>query len=195
MAVRFLTRAREKELIGAIKEGVNIHIHAKDYLEDIMEDNKASIHVNVNDLYDHVSMGKFLQLDSSIFDYIEKSANLLSVAIPLRIIMHNVDKKEQENVKRLYKIHYQAEIQDILWDQRILYTKMIVMTLIGVAFILLYIFFALQKEDNLFLEILSIIGSFALSETVGSYLLERPRMKNDLLVRSQFLTAEIRFEE
>ena len=55
--------------------------------------------------------------------------------------------------------------------------------------------YALQKDDNLFLEILSVIGSFALSETVSSYLLERPRTKNALLEKSQFLTAEIRFED
>ena len=195
MAQRFLTRAREKELLGAINEGLKIHMHAQKYLDEYMEDGKAVIHVDGSDLYDPVSMGRFRRLNSSIYDYVEKSANLLSIAIPLRIVMHKVDRNEQENVEHLYRTHYRVEIQDILWDQRILYTKMIVMAIIGSAFILLYMFFALQKNDNLFLEILSIIGSFALSETVGSYLLERPRMKNDLLEKSQFLTAEIEFEE
>ena len=195
MAERFLTREREKELIGAIKEGKQIRRHAREYLDQYVEDGKASIHVNASDLYESVSMGRFRQLNSSIYDYVENSANLLPVYIPLRVIMHGVDQKEQENVEHLYKTHYKVEIQDILWDQRILYTKMIVMTLIGSIFILLYIFFALQKDDNLFLEIMSVIGSFALSETVSSYLLERPRTKNALLEKSQFLTAEIRFED
>lgn len=71
---------------------------------------------------------------------------------------------------------------------------MIIMALLGSLFILIYLFFAFRNQDNLFLEILSVIGSFGLSESVGCFLLERPKIRNTLYETAQFLTADISFE-
>ncbi|MCR4707440.1 MAG: hypothetical protein K5746_05770 [Clostridiales bacterium] len=82
-----------------------------------------------------------------------------------------------------------------LWEQRFNSLKMLYMVLIGVAFILLYLLLAYNQDDNLFLEILSVIGSFAMWEAANCFFLERMEIKKKLYDTAQLLTAEVAFED
>ena len=68
-------------------------------------------------------------------------------------------------------------------------------TVIGVVFLGLYLMLALKRDDTLFLEILSVIGSFSLWEAANCYLVERREIKRHMRETAQFLTMEIQFEE
>ena len=150
---------------------------------------------NVEDLYNPLSMGKFRRLSSDIFDYVEEDAELIPSLLPIRVVLHGVDEEEREKVPELFRMHYRTVAQDQIWEQRTNRMKMIYMTVVGAAFILAYLFFALRQEDNLFLEILSVIGSFALCEAVNCFLVERRSIQRMLYKTAQFMTAEVTFAE
>ena len=162
MSDRIFTKTRRKELLKAIHEEHNLRKAAEYISKDYMEDGKAAIHVNIDDLYNPMSLSNLRQLNGDIFSYVEESANLLPAMMPLRVIMHGVDEEDRKLAPDLFKMHYRLMMQDQFWDQRKNRTKMIYMTVIGVIFIPAYLFFALRQEDSLFLEVLSITGSFSL---------------------------------
>lgn len=193
MADRIYTRARRKELRAAIDEGRSVRKIAEHINREYMEDGKAVIHVNVQELYNPLSMGNMRQLNGDIFDYIEQSANLLPSMVPIRAVLHGVAEEDRKQVPDLFRLHYRLVAQDRLWDQRMNRWKMFYMTGVGLIFILAYLFFAFRQEDDLFLEILSVIGSFSLWEAANCFLIERREINKALNETAQFLTMEIAF--
>ncbi len=142
-----------------------------------------------------MSIAKSPRLNTEIFEYIEGNTELLPSLVPLRVVLHGVPEGEREAVTALFRQHYRVIMQQQLWEQRFNGFKMLYMGLIGAAFILLYLFFALRREDNLFLEILSVIGSFALWEAANCFFVERREIRRKLYDTAQLLTAEIAFED
>ncbi len=188
------TVGRRMELDKVIFEMRNVRKVTEFIHNEFMEDGKAVIHVNVDELYNPLSMGNLRQLNGDIYEYIEDTANLLPSMIPLRVILHGVDEKERENVKNLFRFHYQADMQDRLWDYRLNNTKTVYLAVIGLVLILAYLFYALLYDDSLLLQVLSIIGSFALCEAAGCFMLDRRSIKDSMYETAQFLTAEIGFD-
>ena len=188
-------KERQKEMRAAIDEISDVRKVAAYVKQEYVEDGKVNINVQVDELYDPMSMGKFRQLNSSIFDYIDEAASLIPSIVPLRVILHGVEEEDREGVPDMFKLHYQLAAQEKLWDQRVNRTKMVYMTAIGLVFILLFLFFGMRQEDNLFLEILSIIGSFALWEAANCFMVKRVEINRELEKAAQFLTAEIVFDE
>jgi len=178
---------RMKELKQAIRD--QERKNTVDALKNELINGKAEIHVNVDELYNPLSFRNVLNDD--IFDYIETRANLLPSMVPLRVILHGVPHGEQSSVPTLVMQHYQSVMQDHLWDKRSNTYKMLSMILIGVLFLGAYIILAVNREDSLFLEILSIIGSFSLWEAANCYLVERRDIRRALMETAQFLTMEI----
>ena len=104
-------------------------------------------------------------------------------------------KKEREGVEELFKLHYRLKIQDLLWDQKITCVKAVSLFVLGAIFILAYFYFALYRDDTLFTEILSVIGSFGLSGAITCLLTDIPTLLNSMIEYSQFLTAEVTFTD
>ena len=194
MADQISAKARKKELRAAINEGRSVRKIAEHINREYMKDGRAVIHVNVQELYNPLSMGNMRQMNSDIFGYIEEAANILPSLVPLRVVLHGVDEEDRERVPDLFRLHYHLVAQDHLWDQRMNRRKMLYMTGVGLIFIAAYLFFALRQEDNLFLEILSVIGSFSLWEAANCFLVERREINKALNETAQFLTMEIAFE-
>ena len=69
------------------------------------------------------------------------------------------------------------------------------MVAVGVMFLSLYFFFALREDDGLFLELLSVIGSFALWEAADCFLLERRAITRDMMNIAQHMTQEVVFPD
>ena len=186
---------RRKALKAAIDEGRNIR-EVTDYVHrEFMEDDKVVIHVNVDELYDPLCTERFRQLNGDIFEYVEECAKLTPVFVPLKVILFGVDEEDRKVVHELFRLHYRIELQDGIWNQRLNLTKMIVMGVIGVIAIMAFLYFALRQDDNLFLELLSVVGSFSLWEVANCFLLERRTINWTLYKTAQFLTAEIVFDE
>lgn len=195
MAERFNTKERRKELLKAINEWRSIR-KVKDVISnEFMEDGKGVIHVNVEELYNPMSVGNFRQLNSDIFDYIEYAANLLPSMMPLRITFHGVKEEDRENVPYLFKLHYELDMQDLFWDKRTTGIKMLYMTLIGVMFVVLALALTFAGKGDLFREIFGIFGSYCLCEAAGCYFVERRQINRDLLEAARFQTAELVFED
>ena len=190
---------RKRALKGVIRREKNLRELGSRLNEKYMENGKARIDVDLTDaeLYTPLSRGKQRQLNGDIFDHIEQSANLLPSLVPLRIVFYGMepDPEEQARVRELYQRHYSAAMQDRLWDQRSNTHRMLYMILIGVAFLALYLVLALNREDSLFLELLSVIGSFSLWEAASCFLVERKAIQKELMETAQFMTAEIAFSD
>ena len=186
---------RRKTLKAAIDEGRSIR-EVTDYVHrEFMEDDKLVIHLNVDELYDPLCTDRFRQLNGDIFEYVERCAKPMPVFVPLKVVMFGVDEEDRKTVPELFKLHYRIELQDDIWNQRLNLTKMIVMGAIGVAAIMAFLYFALRQDDNLFLELLSVVGSFSLWEVANCFMLERRAINRTLYKTAQFLTAEIVFDE
>ena len=195
MKNRVAIRGRRKELSEAIRERRSIVKLAEYIDEEFVEDGKVTVHVNVDELYRPMSMGNLRQLNPDIFEYVEHCVSLVPSLIPLRVVFHGVDKEDREKVPELFRLHYDAQLQEHLWDLRMNRLRMMCMGVLGVAFIVAYLYFALAREGTLFLELLSVVGSFALWDAVNCFVVERRTIHKILDETAQFLTAEIDFED
>lgn len=189
------TAARIRELNRVICAEQKVDLYTDVIKKDWMTDGKANSHVNVEELYHPMSLSGHRHMNLEIFDFIEQAANLLPSLVPIRLILHGVSGEDQPLVPGMIHKHYQAVMQDQIWDQRSNRYKMLLMTVIGVVFLGLYLTLALNRDDTLFLEIPSVIGSFSLWEAANCYLVERRDIKRQMRETAQFLTMEIQFEE
>ena len=187
--------ARRKELKAALSADRGAAKTAGPAGQECIRDGKADIRVRVEDLYNPLSVSGSRRLNSDLFDFVEESANLLPSLVPIRVVLHGVDAEDREKVSDLFRMHYRAAAQEQIREQRMNRLKMICMTAVGIVFILAYLFFGQRQEDSLFLEVLSVIGSFSLWEAVNCFLVECRSIQRALYKTAQFLTAEVAFAE
>lgn len=190
---------RKKNLKAIVRKERNLRKVADRFSREDFRDGRAVIDVDLSDspLYTPLSYGKQKQLSADIFEHIEQCANLLPYLVPLKVVFHNglSRAEEQDDIRHQYRHHYSLVMQDGLWDQRQNTQRMIYMILIGVAFLTLYLFLALNREDDLFLELLSVIGSFSLWEAANCFLVERRNIRGKLMDTAQFMDAMIEFTD
>lgn len=199
MPVHLMTKARKNQLKKVAQGKGNIRtLH--DYIDQefMDEDGYAVIDVRLYDgleLYDPLSVGKQRDLNPEIYDFVERKANIIPAQIPLKIRFRGrgIDVPEREEIRRLLAEHYTVIMHDKMWDRRNSSRKLIGLSAVGVAFLSLYFFFALSREDGLFLEILSVIGSFALWEAADCFILERREIYTEMLNTAQYLTQDVEF--
>ena len=155
------------------------------YLEAIKDaEGFACIDVSLNEdtaLYDPISFGENLDLNSSIYDFIDTQANIIPAHIPLRIRFHGsaMSPEEQENVRKIMRRHYTMKSYDITWDMAANFRKMLGFSLFGAAMLAVYFYVAFAADKAFASELLSIIGSFSLWEAAGAFLLDRPRLRRE----------------
>ena len=189
--------ARKKELKDAIDRQRDLRTLGSQINDTFIDDGRARIDVDLTEeqIYAPMSRGKQQRLNGEIFEHIEQTANLLPALVPLRVVFYGVEPDSRESVQSLYRSHYNAVVQDKLWDKHSNTRKMIYMILVGVVFLALYFLLMLHSEDDMFLEILSIIGSFSLWEAANCFLLERRNLQRELMAVAQFMTAELAFAD
>ena len=200
MAERLSPRKRREQLQRAVRRHTapgSLHRYLDE--EYMTEDGVGVIDVRLYDelaLYDPLSLGRQRELNPEIYDFIERKANLLPAQVPLRICFHGrIPPEDQAQIRRLMAEHYAIALQDRMWDQRSNRVKLTGMVAVGVLFLSMYFFFALREDDGLFLELLSVIGSFALWEAADCFLLERRAIRHDMLDIAQHITQEVVFLE
>lgn len=201
MAIHIMTKARKNQLRKVVqgKDSVQTlhHYIDQEYMDD---DGYAVIDVCLYEeleIYAPMSMGRQRDLNPEIYDFIEQKAYMIPAQIPLKIRFHGkrLSDDEKEEIRRLLSEHYTVILHDKAWDKRNNGRKLLGMTVVGVVFLSLYFFFALKREDGLFLEILSVIGSFALWEAADCFLLERRDINMEMFNTAQHLTQEVEFVE
>lgn len=159
-----------------------------EYAEDIIgEDGYAVIDVRLpsaDELYNPLSIGTNLDLNPEIYDFIDAQANIIPARIPLRIRFHgSADEQTRQEIKRLMRRHYTMRSYDVTWDAAANTRKIIFLSLFGIAVLAVYFTVSVLTGNELFAEILSIVGTFSLWEAANAILLDRPalrRKRNDI---------------
>ena len=198
MAGHLSPRERREQLKRTVRDQARLGTLRRYLDEEYMNDEGVGV-IDVClseglELYDPLSYGRQRELNPEIYDFIGQKANLLPALVPLRICFHgHVPPEDQEQIRRLMAEHYSLELQDRMWDLRSNRHKLIGMVAVGVMFLSLYFFFALREDDGLFLELLSVIGSFALWEASDCFLLERRSIHRDMMNIAQHMTQEVVF--
>lgn len=198
MAGHLSPRERREQLKRTVRDQARLRTLRRYLDEEYMNDEGVGV-IDVClseglELYDPLSWGRQRELNPEIYDFIGQKANLLPAQVPLRICFHgHVPPEDQEQIRRLMAEHYSLELQDRMWDLRSNRHKLIGMVAVGVVFLSLYFFFALREDDGLFLELLSVIGSFALWEAADCFLLERRSISRDMMNIAQHMTQEVVF--
>lgn len=193
-------RERQEQLKRTVRDQARLRTLRRYLDEEYMNDEGVGV-IDVClseglELYDPLSWGRQRELNPEIYDFIGQKANLLPAQVPLRICFHgHVPPEDQEQIRRLMAEHYSLELQDRMWDLRSNRHKLTGMVAVGVVFLSLYFFFALREDDGLFLELLSVIGSFALWEAADCFLLERRAITRDMMNIAQHMTQEVVFPD
>ena len=78
----------------------------------------VDIHVNVDELYDPLSMHDQRRLAGEIYEFIEDSVDLYSSLVPIRAILHGVPEEDRGGVPALIRAHYERNLQENLWERR-----------------------------------------------------------------------------
>ncbi len=101
---------------------------------------------------------------------------------------------EQNTIRRLIAEHYFGQMQDLAWDQRSNRHKMWGLLGFGIALITVYFLLAVNFDNLVLLEILSIIGSFSVWEAADCFLLERREIRKQLICNRQLLDMNILYK-
>lgn len=174
----------------------------KEFAKDkyIGEDGVARIHIYVDsiDMFNPLTDPNDPDLSSEIFNYIENEAYFIPADYPIRVIVHSSKDVDCALIEKKIKEHYWKRLADKNDDLKKNSVASIILFSIGLLF--LSVFFVLQsipKTKDLFNEIFSIIGSFAVWESVDFFLINRSKLRIEYLNIAQLalLSLEIEKEE
>lgn len=166
--------------------------------EYLCPDGKAQIDVSLYEgmeLLDPLSVGRQRDLRADIYDYIDRKLYAIPTLYDIRICFHGKlpeDVSETE-IAAILTEHYAFIFRDKEADLRINSLKMLGLALCGIAFLTLYFALELSNLKPIFMEFLSIMGTFALWEAVDCWLLERKALKAERLYAGQAVLSEISF--
>ncbi|MEA4875426.1 hypothetical protein [Anaerorhabdus sp.] len=194
-------KQQTKNFIRNLKNFEKNIVPLETYIEDeYMEGDKAVVYVNClneEDIFESYSYQSQKSLNPAIYDFIDSKVYPIPAAYPVEIRFVNkaFSKHEVEEIREIIKEHYSLILRDKLIDLRINMIKITALLIIGI--VLLGIYFSLQLADmgSLFMEFLSIAGTFALWEAVDFYILERKQVENERFNAGQMALASIQFED
>lgn len=168
--------------------------------EEYMEGDKAVVYVNClneEEIFETYSFQSQKSLNPDIYDFIDSKVYPIPAAYPVEIRFVNkaFSKQEVDAIRDIIKEHYSLILRDKLIDLRINMIKITALLIIGT--VLLGIYFSLQIADlgSIFMEFLSIAGTFALWEAVDFYILERKQVESERCNAGQMALASIQFED
>lgn len=167
--------------------------------EYLRSDGKAQIDVALYDgmeIFDPLSMGVQRELSSEIYDYIDRKLYMIPTLYEIRICFHGKlpEGVYEDEIRSLMTEHYSFIFRDKESDLRINSLKILGLTLCGILFLALYFALELSSLEAIFMEFLSIMGTFALWEAVDCWFLERKAIKIERLYAGQAVLSEITFD-
>ncbi len=151
--------------------------------------------LNKDNVYNTFSSEKQESLNPEIFEYISRSIEYTSYKrIVLNIITEIKNKKDRAEIVNLIQRHYYVNLIKARKKYKKEFRK--AMTLLCLGAIILGVYLYLTISDNAFLsEITSIIGSFAIWESLDFFLLSRNDVKEEYRAAIDLLSAKIVFED
>lgn len=188
-----------------VKEKIKIYSGDK-YLDGYIksefstEDGEAVIYLNVNnknELFDTMTVNNQLDLNNSIYEYIEKKTSMLGNQVPIRlkIMGCNLSSHEQGIVRHVLKEHFAIE----LYNQQLEYikyrNKIIFLIVLGLISILLYGLASIVTDSPFILTILSFLFSFSIWEAMDSVIYAFSDIKYNREAITQNLLINVEFVE
>lgn len=174
----------------------------RDYLKDeyVAADGKAEVDVCLfsgQPLYNPFSMGRQRELSSELYDWIDTKIYPVPNGYQVRLRLHvqEMEDAEKAQIEDILHEHYAVELRDKRLDLRINFWKIWGLIVVGVCLLGLYFALEVMQKQQLFMEFLSIAGTFALWEAVDLYLLERRTLQLDWFSAGQAVMSEIVFVE
>lgn len=166
--------------------------------EYLCSDGKAQIDVALPEgggIFDPLSIGRQRDLNRDIYDYIDRRLYAIPTLYEIRVCFHGELPKDmsEEEIRAMFTEHYAFMFRDKEADLRINSLKMMGLALCGIVFLTLYFALELSNLKPLFMEFLSIMGTFALWEAVDCWLLERKALKMERLYAGQAVFSEVVF--
>lgn len=168
--------------------------------KEYIEDGVAVINIALYDdfeIFDPLTAGKQLELNQDIYDLIDRKSNLIPASIPItvRFTGRNLTEAEQKIINNLIYEHYFVQTQDLAWDHRSNKHKMLGLLGFGIVLITVYFILALNFDNLVLLEILSIVGSFSVREAANCFIVERREIQKNLIFSHQLLNMNIIYEK
>lgn len=98
----------------------------------------------------------------------------------------------EENVRSCFHAYVDQESNSLVKEQHRIRIRQLRLFLIGIFFIAIWLYFSMKKE-NIFVEVLSIIGSFAVWEAADIWIVESPELRIRKRRTDRLHDTEIRF--
>lgn len=167
--------------------------------EYLTDNGNADIFLKINhkeELIDSRTTGNQLDLNKSVYDYIDDKVSMLNsnIKVSLHILEDNLTNTEQEKVKHIISEHYAIELYKMQKDYRRYTSKVFKLCYIGIVFLLFYIALALSFESSLFIEIFIFLFSFSLWEAFDTFIYAVSDIKIKREKITQKLIMDISFD-
>ena len=150
---------------------------------------------NKDDLFDYRTTGKQLDLDKSIYRYLEEKASMLNAdeKLKLNIICDFLNNDEKEKVTHIIKEHYAIELYKIQKEYKRNMIKIFRLLLLGLLFLIIYALIAYNTKSKLFIEIFGFLFSFTLWEAFEYLIYDLSDIKRQRKSITEKLLMEIEF--
>ncbi len=188
-----------KERMAALKQNATKKYTNERFLEKRKEeDHKVKIEVVLPqdfELFDPLAPTKYGMLNPEIYRYIEEQVYF--VPSEYDIVIHFSGKKllpnEQDLVRKALQDHYNLQVYDKLDDIRRNRLLGIFLLIFGSIALALYFFMTLRNHNFVLLEIISIVGTFSVWESVNCWLIQGHERRVDLHNALQMALVQVSF--
>ncbi len=144
---------------------------------------------NKNDLFDSRTYGNQLNLNESIYSFIDNKASMLDydISISLNIICSDLDSFEKERIKHVINEHYAIELYKAQKEYKRNKIKTFKLALVGILFLLLYAFLSFKYASSFFIEVFGFLFSFSLWQVFESLIYTL----SDIKIQSESITHKL----
>ena len=167
--------------------------------EYLIDDGDADIFLHLrsrDELFDVRTMDEQIDLNHSIYDFIESKSAMLDSSTPinLHIIGLDLDSKEQGITKHILKEHYAIELFKVQKKFNKCRAKIFKLIATGLLSFFGYAFFFFMTDYTFFTEVMGFLFSFALWEGFDSLIYYYSDIKTERRDITQNLLINVEFE-
>ena len=168
--------------------------------EFLTDDGVADIFLKLGDkdeLFDSRTVAHQLDLDSSIYEFIDEKASILDndIMIRLHIIGLSLDSKEEEVVTHLLKEHYAIELYKTQKEYIQCRNKVLCLVLFGIITFISYTLLYFYTNFEFFLEVFGFLFSFSLWVAGECYIYDVTDVRDERKSVSQKLLMTVEFSD
>jgi len=193
-----------KEFRKKVKDKIKMYSN-KTYLdgyiknEFLTEDGTAEIYINIeykDELFDIWTYGKQIDLEESVYKFLENKTEMLGNSIPIRLhfIGCSFNSSEQEAIKHMLKEHYAIELYKIQKKYEKYRNKIIYFILFGIISLILYAITCHFANPVFFQTVFTFLFTFSLWEAMDAIIYAFSEIRYEREAITQNLLTDIVFD-